>query len=404
MNNKEINIDKNKVITNSIIGVIIVVVSTVIILSIIVILTPILKENNSAVNESKYVNKIEEALVRIYSNYVDDISMDTLVEGAIKGMSKATGDPYTRFVTQEEYNNMLTEGTEKYNGLGIHITYEEKTGGIIILSTMPNSPALSEGLLAGDIILKVGDVNCNIDTYYDCVNNIKGEENSKISLTILRGNKTFTKEYTRKKVTANNIEAKKLKNDIGYIRILAFENNVANQFKIEYDKFKKDNIKSLIIDLRNNPGGLVNETIDIARMLLPKGDIIKLVYKKGSDKVYTCDGKNKIEIPLVVLVNENSASASEILSGAIKDSKLGILIGEKTFGKGIVQTVEKLEDGNALSLTTAKYYTISGVEIHKNGIEPDFKISLDEEYKNKFYVPLDKDFQLQKAIEILNKK
>lgn len=404
MEKERLNIDKDKVITNSIIGVLIVIVSAAIILSATVILKPILEKGEIINKNSEYINRIEEAFVRIYSEYVDEIDMDTLVKGAISGMAKSTGDPYTRYVTEEEYNKMLVEGTEEYYGLGIHISYDEKTNGIVILSLMPNSPALEEGLLAGDVILKVGDLTCNMDTYYDCVDNIKGEENSQVELTILRENETFTKKYTRRKVVANNIEAKKLDGNIGYIRILSFENDVSKQFKTEYDKFKKDNVSSLVIDLRNNPGGLVNEAIDIARQLLPKGDIVKLIYRDKPEKVYSCDGKNEIKIPVVVLVNGNSASASEILAGAIKDSKVGTLVGEKTFGKGIVQTVERLKDNSALSLTTSKYYTISGVEIHKNGIEPNVIVNLDEEYKNKFYVPFDKDYQLKKAIEILNKK
>ncbi len=405
MGDKEkINIDKVKIITNTITGVLVILISTIIIVAFAVVVKPVLEKGQLMEDNSAYMNRIEEALVRIYSNYVQDVDMETLVEGAISGMAKSTEDPYTRYVSQEEYDKMLVSGTEKYGGLGIHITYDEKSKGIMILSVMPGSPALEEGLYSGDVIKQVEDKVVNADNYYDCVDKIKGEENTKVSLVIQRGEETFTKQYTRKIVTANNVESKKINGNIGYIRILSFENNVASQFKTQYDKLRSDNVSAIILDLRNNPGGLLNEVITIGRSILPEGEIVKLVYKNKSDKVYTCDGKNKIDIPLMVLVNGNSASASEILSGAIKDLHAGTIIGDKTYGKGIVQTIEKLNVEGALSITTSEYYTSSGVQIHKQGILPDVQVSLGEEYKNEYYIPENKDLQLQKALELIAAK
>lgn len=402
MDNKEkININTGKILTNTITGVLVVIISAVIIMGFATIAGPYLSEEGNTGKNSEYMNRIQEAMVRIYSNYVDGVDMETLVEGAISGMAKSTSDPYTRYVSQEEYSKMLVSGTEKYGGLGIHITYDEVSNGIMVLSVMPGSPALEEGMLAGDIIKKVGDTVVSADTYYDCVDKIKGEENSKVALTIQRGTDVFDKEYTRKVIAVNNVESRVLDNNIGYIRILAFENNIADQFKTQYDKLRSQNISGLIIDLRNNPGGLLNEVVSIGRDILPKGDIVRLVYKNKSDKVYTSDGNNEINIPLVVLVNGNSASASEILAGAIKDSGKGTLVGTKTYGKGIVQTIERLSTEGALSVTTSKYYTASGIEIHKNGIMPNIEVDLEEEYKNRFYVPESKDLQLQKAVEVI---
>lgn len=395
--------DINKIITNTITGVLVIIISAIIMVSFITVAKPYLEGNRNTDGNSEYMARIEEALVRIYSNYVDDIDMETLVEGAISGIAKSTEDPYTRYVSQKEYDDMLTSGTEKYGGLGIHITYDEEAQGIRVLSVMPGSPALAEGILTGDVIKNVAGIDVTYDNYYDCVDAIRGEENTKVKLIIQRGEKVVTGEYTRKIVTANNVESKKINGNIGYIKILAFENDIAKQFISQYEKLRSENISGLIIDLRNNPGGLLTETVTIARQLLPKGDIVKLVYKNKSDKVYTCDGKNKIDIPLIVLVNGNSASASEILAGAIKDSGIGELVGEKTYGKGIVQTVESLTLQGALSITTSEYYTSSGNEIHKKGITPHHEVSLDEEYKNRFYVPEQKDYQLQKALELLKK-
>jgi len=397
----KIKLDKVKIISNTITGVLAILISAIIITAFIVVVKPYIEKGESSGGNSVYMNRIEEALVRIYSNYVNDVDMETLVEGAISGIAKSTEDPYTRYVSQKEYDSMITSGTEKYGGLGIHITFDEATSGIMVLSVMPGSPALEEGICAGDIIKKVADTVVNSDNYYECVDKIKGEENTKVALNIQRGEENFTKEYTRKIVSANNVESRKINGNIGYIKILSFENDIAYQFKTQYDKLRSENVSAIVLDLRNNPGGLLNEAVTIARSILPKGDIVKLVYKNKEDKVYTCDGKNEINIPLMVLVNGNSASASEILAGAIKDSGKGTLIGNKTYGKGIVQTIEKVKFQGALSITTSKYYTASGIEIHKNGIVPNVEISLDEEYKNKYYIPESKDLQLQKALEII---
>lgn len=394
-------IDINRIITNTISGVLVIILSSIILVSLFTIAKPMLADNGKIANSTEYMDKIEEAMVRIYSTYVDDIDMNVLVEGAISGMAKATEDPYTRFVSQDEYNEMLTSGTEKYGGLGIHITYDEKAQGIVVLSVMPGSPALEEGILTGDIIKKVADVTVNYDNYYESVDAIKGEENTKVNLTILRGEQVIVGDYTRKIVSVNNIETNKLDGNVGYIRILSFENNIAAQFTREYKKLRSENISALVLDLRNNPGGLLNETVNIAKQILPKGEIVRLVYKDRDDRVYNSDGANEIDIPLVVLVNENSASASEILAGAIKDAGVGKLVGVKTYGKGIVQSVESLTFQGALSITTSKYYTSSGLEIHKNGIMPDYEVKLDDEYKGKYYIPYDKDYQLQKAVELI---
>jgi carboxyl-terminal processing protease len=395
-------IDKNKIISISIIGSIIIIVLAIVVVCSIIILKPIISSSKESNDE--YLKRIEAVMKKIKNEYVEDIDFEKITEGAIRGITESTGDPYTRYMTNEEYTKLIESGNEKYNGLGIHITYDNVNKGIIVLSLMPNSPAIEEGIQVGDLILKVNELVVNTDNYYECVDAIKGEENTKVKLTIKRNENVFEGEYTRKKIIANNIEVKKIDNNIGYIKILSFENEISNQFKIEYDRLLKENISGLIIDLRNNPGGLLTETVKIANMLLPKGEVVKLVYRDGKEKVYPSDGNNEIKIPLTVLVNERSASASEILAGSIKDSKKGTIIGMKTFGKGIVQTVEKLDVEGAISLTTSKYYTSSGVEIHKNGIEPNIEVKLSDDYINKLYIPIENDSQLLKAIEVLKQK
>ena len=264
---------------------------------------------------------------------------------------------------------MLNSGTETYGGLGIHITYDTKSEGIIILGIMPDAPALDADLKIGDVILSVDGTVVSQKSFYECVDKLKGEAGSEVKLIIKRDNDTLEKTVKREEIIPNNVESDIMDGNIGYIRIWSFDNNVYKQFKTEYEKLKSKNITGLVIDVRNNPGGLVSDTVSILKEMLPKCDIVKLVYKDESERVYKCDGKNQINIPVAVLVNSGSASASEILASAIKDSNTGVLIGTKTYGKGIVQEVQQLDGKGALSITVAKYYTASGVEIHKNGIE-----------------------------------
>lgn len=406
MKKQKIIIDKSKVCTNVISGVLIVCISSVLIWAIITVGGPKLFNEEDNLNSlysenSAALSRINTALNRILENHIEDQDIEKLVDGAISGMAEATEDPYTRYISEEDYQEMLVSGTEQYSGIGVHISYDQETKGIIILGIMPDSPAQEAGLKIGDIIAVVDEVAVDSDTYSKCVDAIKGEENSKVKLTIIRNqNEILEKEVTRKKISVNNIESEVLDNNIGYIRIWSFDNNIYKQFKAEYDKFD-GKIDGLIIDLRNNSGGLVDETLNIADLLVPAGDALRLKYKDGKEKVYKTTDKNEIQIPLVVLVNKNSASASEILAGIIKDTSKGLIIGTKTFGKGIVQTVEKLGDRGALAITTSKYYTPSGVEIHKNGIEPNITVELPQEVQNEMTVPREKDTQLERAIKYI---
>lgn len=399
---RKVKIDKDKIINNTITATLVVVLSFIIIYSLVIVFTPIIKGQNS--DNTDAIKRINEAINKISNEYIDNVDIETLVEGAISGVARATGDPYTRYLTEDEYQEMLTSGTEVYGGIGVRISYDEKSKGIIVLGVMPSSPALDSGIKAGDIITGVGDTAVTYENYNECVDNMKGEEGTKIKITISRDGNIIQKEVERKKINNNNVESKIVDGNIGYIKIWSFENNIYNQFKAEYEILMAKNVKGLIIDLRNNPGGIVSETLDIARLLLPKGNLLKLVYKTGKEKIYKDNDDSEINIPLAVLVNSQSASASEILSAAIKDSKKGAIIGNKTYGKGIVQSIEKLDGKGALSITTSKYYTISGIEIHKNGIEPDIQIDLPEEYKNDAVISEGHDTQLREAINYINQK
>lgn len=404
--NEEYKNERKRFINKVVIISIIVVFSAIVIGAMTLVAVSLIKNTNTSNGEdvSKYMTRIEDAIKMVKSKYIDDIDTEKLVDGAVAGIAEATGDPYTRYMDEEEYSEMLNSGTETYGGLGIHITYDTKSEGIIILGIMPDAPALDADLKIGDVILSVDGTVVSQKTYYNCVDKLKGEAGSEVKLIIKRDNDTLEKTVKREEITPNNVESEIMDGNIGYIRIWSFDNNVYKQFKTEYEKLKSKNITGLVIDVRNNPGGLVSDTVSILKEMLPKCDIVKLVYKDESERVYKCDGKNQINIPVAVLVNSGSASASEILASAIKDSNTGVLIGTKTYGKGIVQEVQQLDGKGALSITVAKYYTASGMEIHKNGIEPNITVELPEEYQKSSSVPRDKDTQLIKAIEYINSK
>ena len=393
-----------KIISEAITGSIIVIICAIVLGAIFIVVSPniqyktkISKTEKNQVDNA--LSKIEEALVRVYDEYIDEVSFDTLVEGAISGIASSTGDPYTRYMSQEEFDELLVEGDQEYVGIGTHLIYDTDKQGILILGIMPDSPALDAGLKAGDVIYYVEGNRVTLENYKEKVDVIKGEENTSVKLIIARGDELKEFNVTRKKIKENNISYNVLDDNIGYIRIWGFENKTYEQFKDAYDKLRAQNISGLIIDLRNNPGGFVDQALYIANLLVPESNALKLVSRKGVEKVYKTTSNTQIDIPLAVVVNQNSASSSEILSSIIKDSKKGVIVGAKTYGKGIVQTTKKLSFGGALSITTAKYYTESGVEIHKNGIEPNIKVELDEKDKNEFSLAYEKDLQLQKAVE-----
>ena len=406
MNDNYIKENNKKIISRIIIATISSILSVVVIGAIALVLMS--QYNNVKLKNSdeysSYMTRIEDALKRVKEKYIEDVDTEKLIDGAVAGIAEATGDPYTRYMDEEEYNELLTSGKETYGGLGIHITYDIDTQGIIILGIMPDTPAIDADLKIGDVILSVDGTVVNSKTYYECVDKLKGERGTEVKIIIKRDSNTLEKSVKREEILPNNVESEIMDDNIGYIRIWSFDNNIYKQFKNEYDKLRAQNIKGIVIDVRNNPGGLGSDTVSILKEMLPKCDRVKLVYKYQSERVYKCDGKNKIDIPVAVLVNSKSASASEILASAIKDSGVGVLVGEKTYGKGIVQEIEELDGKGALSITVAKYYTASGIEIHENGIEPNFVVELSEEYSNSTTIPRDKDTQLIKALEYINSK
>lgn len=399
----KLDIDYKKMWTEVITACLIIVISAIAIISFIVISDQDVGvyENNSKIAVTKGTDRIEEILSLLQSKYAGELNVDELIDGAIEGIFSKIDDPYTRYLTEEEYNEILNSGNETYSGIGVHISLSSKTEQLTIIGVMPNSPAKKAGIKAGDVILAVDGIDATVENYMESVDRIKGKEGTEVKLKIKSNGKEKNLSIKRETIQANNIESDIIENNIGYIKIFEFSNEIYDQFKTEYDYLiKEKKVKGLIIDLRNNPGGLVLDTVRIADLLEGEGIILETVNSDGTKKTYTSD-KDKIEVPLVVLVNENSASASEILAGSVKDLDAGTVIGTTTFGKGIVQSVIKLENEGGVSITTSKYYTASGIEIHGNGIEPDIKVELPKDVSSDIYIDDEVDGQLKEAIKVI---
>ncbi len=334
--------------------------------------------------------------------YIGEINDEEMIEGAVKGYVDALGDPYTTYYTKKEMKEIMEETNGNFVGIGIYMTQDIQKNAILIIKPIENSPAEKAGILPGDIITKIDDIEYAGDKLEEASNKIRGEEGTKVKLEIYRNGETKTFELTRTKVIVSHITTKILDNNIGYIAISDFEGNCASEFETKYKKLEKQGIKKLIIDIRNNGGGIVDEALKIADMLVEKDATLLITKDKNNkEKVTKATEKPIINMPTVVLMNEYSASASEILAGALKDNEKATLVGTKTYGKGIIQELHQLSDGSGLKITISEYYTPKHNAIHKIGITPDVEVDLLEETKKQITIQEKDDTQLQKAIEIL---
>ena len=332
--------------------------------------------------------------------YIGEIKDEALIEGAIKGYVDALGDPYTTYYTKKEMQKIMEETNGNFVGIGIYMTQNTQKNAVLIIKPIENSPAEKAGILPGDIITKIDDTECT--KLEDASNRIRGEEGTNVKLEIYRNGETKTFEITRTTIVVSHVTTKVLDNNIGYIAISDFEGKCADEFKTKYKELEKKGIKKLIIDIRDNGGGIVDEALEIANMLTEKGSTLLITKDKNDKEEVTTATKNPIiNLPTVVLMNEYSASASEILAGALKDNKKATLVGTKTYGKGIIQELHQLSDGSGLKITVSEYYTPNHNEIHKIGITPDIEVDLSEDAKKQITLEPKDDTQLQKAIEIL---
>jgi len=375
----------------------------------------------AAGTEYEEMKLFNDVLSQIEVNYVEEKKVPKLIEGAVIGMVK-TLDPYSQYLTPEAAQLMKSETKGEFGGLGIKITIRERW--LTIITPMPGTPAFRAGILPGDKIVKIEGNSTESITIMDAVKKLRGKPGTKVTITIARDNGTKDITIERANIKIESVPKKKskmLENNIGYIKVTEFNEKTPGDFLKAYTELENSGMKALIVDLRNNPGGLLKSAVAVAEHFLEKDQLI--VYTKGrrKDTNFKFFAKKNLhkKIPLVVLINHGSASGSEIVAGAVKDLGRGILLGEKSFGKGSVQSLINISGGSQLRLTTAKYYTPSGICIHEKGIEPDIEVKIprkdkiklmqqDEEIyglspeeKEKKEKEKIKDAQLERAREIL---
>lgn len=354
-----------------------------------------------AVNEDTVAKmKVIENVIDTYF-YKEDVDKDAMVDGIFKGMVESLGDPYSEYYSKEELESLYQDSLGVYYGVGAYVSLDTTTGLAKVSGIIADSPAEEADLRAEDIIYKVDDVDVTGMTLQETVSLIKGDENTTVKLTLIRDGKEIEKEVTRRKVESPTVKFEMLDDGMAYIQITEFDTVTMDQFTEAMAMARGNDMKGLILDLRSNPGGNLSSVVSIAKQMLPKGLIVYTEDRDGNREEYSCDGSKELDVPMVVLVNGNSASASEILAGAIKDYGIGTLVGTTTFGKGIVQRPIELSDGSAVKLTISSYYTPNGINIHGIGIEPDVECEFDSE---RYYSDEAYDNQLEKAKEVLLQK
>lgn len=363
---------------------------------------PITVSVGSKNSNKSIANQLEQYREIIDKYYLGEVDEEKLEEGAIKGYIEGLGDPYTEYISKEDMDDYLDDTMGNYVGIGIYMIKNTDYDRIQVLSTIKGSPAEKVGIQAGDLIISVNGVEYKADDMTTASNNIKGEEGTKLTIEILRGTQNIKYEITREKVKVNQVEGKVLSNNIGYIQFSSFDETTAKDFKAKYEELAKKGIQSLIIDLRNNGGGIVDEALEIADYVAVKDSVLLYeVDKNDKETVRKAKTDPIINMPIIILTNENTASASEILAGALKDLGKAKIVGTKTYGKGVIQQILKLNDGSGLKITIEEYQTPNRNKINKVGIEPDENVELPDSVENIFNVKESEDTQLQKAIEML---
>lgn len=372
------------------------------------IITSIVMYNKYGKNNVNYIqtDSISKTF-RMFRNYISqkyigEINDEKMLEYAIKGYVEGLEDEYSEYITKEEMKEYMQDATGKYVGIGVYISNNQVTNQIVVLSPIKGSPAEEVGIKPGDIITKVDDVEYTGEQLTQASNALKQEEGTKVKVEVLRGQEKIVFNVERKSIKVNHVESKKIENNIGYIKISTFDEGTYDEFKKAWETLKIENITSLVIDLRDNGGGIVDEALDIADMMVEKDKTLLIKSgKQNSNEITKAKQEQIINVPIVILINENTASSSEILAAAVKENREDVtLIGKTTFGKGVIQTIYTLTDGSGLKLTTNEYYTPKRNSINKTGIKPDIEIDLPKGVS--FYnIEENNDTQLQKAMEIL---
>lgn len=360
------------------------------------------RQYNGVLSDSSHVQKIEYLEKMIDQEYLGEVDNAEMAEGIYAGLVYGLGDVYSRYYTADEYAQETASTDGAYAGIGVSIQ-KNKNGGVQIAECYEGGPGAEAGLQTGDVITAINDTDVTDMELSDVVSLIRENKDKTIVLTVFRENEEKSREIS---VDVTDVElpsvfGEMLNKKTGYIQITQFTGVTPQQYKDMFAELKDKGMERLVIDLRDNPGGLLTSVCDILREILPEGLIVYTEDKYGNREEETCDGKHQLDMPLAVLVNENSASASEIFAGAVQDHEVGTIVGTTTYGKGVVQELRQLSDGSAVKLTVSNYYTPNGNSINKVGIKPDVEEKLASELLNKDEITHEEDNQLQKALNVI---
>ncbi len=350
------------------------------------------------------VVKFNRVMGILKKDFYQKVDVNKMLEGAIYGLAESLGDPYTVYFDKKQMEAFLEKSKGSYVGIGVTVNVDDD-GLLTVIEPAKGSPAMEAGILQGDKIVKVdGKDVTSVSDENMIISMIKGKENTRVNITVYRPSEDRYVQFNikRKRIRASNIKSEILSGNIGYIKIAMFDSEIARYFRNDLSNMLKNGIEGLIIDLRDNPGGSFEQVVEIADSLLPAGTIVYTEDRDGR-KEYRYSDKAYVDLPLAILINSNSASASEILAGSVRDHGRGILVGTRTFGKGLVQELKLLGDGSGLKVTISRYFTPSGTCIHGTGIEPDIEVGVFDDYRVHpvSHIPRSRDNQLRTAVKAL---
>lgn len=358
------------------------------------------KDNETGAVTEANIEKLEHFQQLLQTYYYEDVSQEELADGVLYGLMETVGDPYTCYYSAEEMVELTADIEGVFHGIGAYLEMDYDKGYAKISGIIDGTPASQSDIKVGDYVVEVDGIDVYEMTLTDVVAMIRGDAGTQVTLTLNRDGSELKVTVTRQNIETPTVQYELLEGNIAYIIITEFDDVTTSQYMEAMAQMRADGAKGLILDVRGNPGGNLSTVVEICEMMLPEGMIVYTEDKYGNRNEYLCDGENEFTLPLVLLIDSSSASASEILAGAVKDYGIGTLVGTTTYGKGIVQKIFSYEDGSAAKITVSKYYTPNGYNIHGVGIEPDVVVEFDAD----LYLEEEIDNQLQEAIKIISEE
>ncbi len=360
----------------------------------------VITSGQTAYSYDSYEDKVNSILQYLGAYYNGEIDEQAVEDSIASGVLDGIGDRYAKYYSKEEFQRMMEDSSGEYSGVGISVIMNDD-GQIVVYKVFPGTPAEAAGVYATDIIVEADGVR-NFEDLDELVSIVRGEEGTTVDITFARGDEEYQVTLERKTIITPSVEVRMLEDNIGYLAISSFDKATVSQFNDALQALEDQGMEALIIDVRDNPGGDYDAVVAMADRVLPAGTIITTRNKEGIVREETSDEEHQVKVPMAVLINGNTASASELFSGAIQDYHLGYIVGETSYGKGVVQSIFRLNDGSGMKFTTETYYTPSGRCVDGEGVTPDYPVAIPEEAYEDGVITDEEDLQLQKAIELLS--